>query len=571
MPLPGHRLEPHLVGELIASEIEIRTGRCESFPEAAARIAERRGQRSPSPTRSESASPPRARIRGAPGRSSGSSTRRTTGASTEALRYVAWRNNTFGLHVHVGVRGADRAVAVSTALRSVLPELLALSANTAVRRGPPTRLHSTRMQLFTRSFPRCGVPDAFDGWSEYAGFVELLLRDRLDRREHADLVERAPAPRLRHGRGADLRRPAGRSPSRSPLAALACTRCAARLRRARSTTASRCPPIPARLIEENMWRAIRYGLAGRADRARTGRVRPARAALRGAARVGAPGGRGAGRRVLSRGAGGERSGAADRPLRGGRQPARDLRCRDPRTGAGRVSEGIWVPPGGSADRGREQAAEEQPRPEEEITPEQLAEAIRRMRISELLLSTLSTLAQLGYAKLEPARPRPRAGPAGDRGGARARPGAGGCRAGRDAARLPPGAREPPARVRVRRRRRLSRSKRRGNPGRGGLESQGDGRRRLPQDRRSRGRERRLEAQGGDRGRGVELGRGAIARVTRRRWWRRRGQGADAGLSLYRADEQGLAAARARVRERRAPQAGRADVPQPARRSSTSSS
>jgi hypothetical protein len=67
-----------------------------------------------------------------------------------------------------------------------------------------------------------------------------------------------------------------------------------------------------------------------------------------------------------------------------------------------VSEGIWVPPGGSADRGREQAAEEQPRPEDEITPEQLAEAIRRMRISDLLLSTLSTLAQLGYAKLEPA-------------------------------------------------------------------------------------------------------------------------------------------------------------------------
>jgi hypothetical protein len=66
-----------------------------------------------------------------------------------------------------------------------------------------------------------------------------------------------------------------------------------------------------------------------------------------------------------------------------------------------VSEGIWVPPGGSADPRREEP-EEQPRAEEEITPEQLAEAIRRMRISDLLLSTLSTLAQLGYAKLEPA-------------------------------------------------------------------------------------------------------------------------------------------------------------------------
>lgn len=62
-----------------------------------------------------------------------------------------------------------------------------------------------------------------------------------------------------------------------------------------------------------------------------------------------------------------------------------------------MSEGIWVPPGGSADPRHEEA----PQPEAEITPEQLAEAIRQMRISDLLLSTLSTLAQLGYAKLEP--------------------------------------------------------------------------------------------------------------------------------------------------------------------------
>ena len=70
--------------------------------------------------------------------------------------------------------------------------------------------------------------------------------------------------------------------------------------------------------------------------------------------------------------------------------------------------GIWVPPGGSADPRREGSSEPQaqqaaaPPPDEEITPEQLAEAVRRMRISDLLLSTVSTLAQLGYAKLDPA-------------------------------------------------------------------------------------------------------------------------------------------------------------------------
>src|SRR5947209_870860 len=47
----------------------------------------------------------------------------------ESLRYVAWRNNTFGIHVHVGVRGHERAIDAANRLRSILPDLLALSAS----------------------------------------------------------------------------------------------------------------------------------------------------------------------------------------------------------------------------------------------------------------------------------------------------------------------------------------------------------------------------------------------------------------------------------------------------------
>jgi hypothetical protein len=64
--------------------------------------------------------------------------------------------------------------------------------------------------------------------------------------------------------------------------------------------------------------------------------------------------------------------------------------------------GIWVPPGGSADRGRESEPETPTATEETITPEQLAEQIRRLKVSDVLLSTLATVAQLGYAKLDPA-------------------------------------------------------------------------------------------------------------------------------------------------------------------------
>ena len=69
------------------------------------------------------------------------------------LQWVALRNNTWSNHVHVGIRGADRAIAVCDHLREVLPPLLALSANSPFLDGHGTGLHSTRTQIFTRMFP----------------------------------------------------------------------------------------------------------------------------------------------------------------------------------------------------------------------------------------------------------------------------------------------------------------------------------------------------------------------------------------------------------------------------------
>ena len=69
-------------------------------------------------------------------------------------------NNTVARHVHVGVRGADRAVRVCDRLRPVLPTLLAASVNSPFLEGADSGLRSARTQTFTRSFPRCGdIPD----------------------------------------------------------------------------------------------------------------------------------------------------------------------------------------------------------------------------------------------------------------------------------------------------------------------------------------------------------------------------------------------------------------------------
>jgi carboxylate-amine ligase len=172
----GTELEPHLVGELIASEAEVRTGKCADFAEAAATMAVRRGQlqalaRELGLQLGATGTHPWARwqdqrIIDTP------HYRR----NDELLRYVVWRNNTFGLHVHVGIRGADRAVGVCNALRNLLPELLALSASSPFVEDVNTGLHSARTEVFTRMFPRCGIPDAYDRWRGFDEYVAFLYR-----------------------------------------------------------------------------------------------------------------------------------------------------------------------------------------------------------------------------------------------------------------------------------------------------------------------------------------------------------------------------------------------------------
>jgi len=167
-----------IAGELIESEIEIRSGRGATFADA---VAAQRDARS---RLFGLAAANGARL-AATGTHPWSPWQEQRIIDTEhyrrveeGLKYVAWRNNTFSLHVHVGVRGADRAIAVCDRLRAMLPELLALSANSPFLDGRDSGLHTVRTQIFTKSFPRCGIPDAFGDWRTYAEFVELLVRTR---------------------------------------------------------------------------------------------------------------------------------------------------------------------------------------------------------------------------------------------------------------------------------------------------------------------------------------------------------------------------------------------------------
>jgi carboxylate-amine ligase len=246
-------------GELIASEIEVKTGRCESFPEAARTLIERRralldeadaigvalaacGTHPWSPWwEQEIIDTPHYRI------------------VEGTLRYVAWRNNTFGIHIHVGVRDADRAMALNNAMRSVLPDLLALSASSPWYEGRHTHLHSTRTQLFTRMFPRCGIPEPFDGWADYDAFVRWLVETK-SIREHTEIWW-CVRPHQSYGT-VELRNADALSDVRESLAVMAYAYALSARRLRAIDEGEPLPELRGRHIEENMWRAIRFGLSG---------------------------------------------------------------------------------------------------------------------------------------------------------------------------------------------------------------------------------------------------------------------------------------------------------------------
>ena len=255
----GTSLEAHLVGELIASEVEIRTGRQETFADIPTVMAERRAEL-------RALVEPMGLLLGATGTHPWADWKKQRIIDTphyrrndELLRYVVWRNNTFGLHVHVAINGPDRAIAVVAALRNFLPELLALSASSPFVEGVSTGLHTARTQIFTRFFPRCGVPDAFTSWDEYEGFVRFLYETG-SITEHTQ-VWWSVRPHLAFPT-VEIRVCDGQ-PDLSEAQALAAFAASLTARIARAyDEGAPVEPLPHRLIEENFWRAIRWGLPG---------------------------------------------------------------------------------------------------------------------------------------------------------------------------------------------------------------------------------------------------------------------------------------------------------------------
>jgi len=266
-------LHEHITGELISSEIEIISGVGGDLHHALERQREHR-------RRLFALAQAHGVVLGATGTHPWADYREQQIIDTEhyrrveeGLKYVAQRNNTFSLHVHLGVRDIDRAVRACDRLRPVLPLLLAISANSPYLDGRDSGLHSARTQSFTKSFPRCGVPDAFGGWKSYREYIELLKKT-------GSIVEFTQVwwsvrPHFSFGtvevRICDAQASAQESDALAALM-VACIAQAVRDVDEGAPFTDR----PPRLIEENMWRAIRYGLDGRLIDLERGEEYPAR-------------------------------------------------------------------------------------------------------------------------------------------------------------------------------------------------------------------------------------------------------------------------------------------------------
>src|SRR5213080_4972810 len=194
----------------------------------------------------------------------------------EKMQWIAERELIFGLHVHVGMRSGDEAIWVANALRTSLPELLALSANSPFWLGRDTGLASTRIKVFD-PFPRSGLPPTFASFRDFEALVERGIKTNSFEDYTFIWWDLRPHPRL----GTIEIRICDAQTRIENVAAIVAlvqslTATLAELYDQNGSLATQ----PVTLIQENKWRAVRYGLDATLVDLERDQERPARDALR---------------------------------------------------------------------------------------------------------------------------------------------------------------------------------------------------------------------------------------------------------------------------------------------------
>ncbi|MDP8954633.1 MAG: glutamate--cysteine ligase [Actinomycetota bacterium] len=193
----------------------------------------------------------------------------------DEMQWLARRLQIFGIHVHVGVRTAEKAIAIANGLLAYLPHLLALSASSPYWVGQDTGLASCRSKVF-EGLPMAGLPHQMADWGEFERFMTTLLRSKAITSIREVWWDVRPHPDF----GTVELRVCDGLPRLSEVASVAAlTQC---LVEWMDTAYDRGHPVAAPsawVVRENKWKAARYGMEAELIVDEDGNLRPLRAEL----------------------------------------------------------------------------------------------------------------------------------------------------------------------------------------------------------------------------------------------------------------------------------------------------
>jgi carboxylate-amine ligase, YbdK family len=175
----------------------------------------------------------------------------------DRIQYPQHRNTTAGVHVHVGVDDADKAVWIADRLRWHVSVILALSANSPIWDGYDTGLSSARAKIF-ENLPNTGIPTAFDDFDTFHSFERRMVKDgTIDDRGELWYDVR---PHSEHGT-VEMRAPDGQHDLDTTLAFVEYAHALVTDLAERYEDGESIACLRQELLDENKWRATRYGHA----------------------------------------------------------------------------------------------------------------------------------------------------------------------------------------------------------------------------------------------------------------------------------------------------------------------
>ncbi|WP_248514978.1 glutamate--cysteine ligase [Salinarchaeum laminariae] len=176
-------------------------------------------------------------------------------AQLDRIQYPQHRNTTAGLHVHVGVDDADKATWIANELRWYCPVILALSANSPYWCGFDTGLQSARAKIF-EALPNTGIPTQFSDFEEYLAFENRMIdADAIEDRGELWYDVR---PHSEHGT-VEVRSPDGQADPERVMAFVEYVHALVLDLAARYEDGESGTDYRREVLDENKWRAIRYG------------------------------------------------------------------------------------------------------------------------------------------------------------------------------------------------------------------------------------------------------------------------------------------------------------------------